>query len=107
MSPFDFTVLGSLALLLSLRIGGVNTITGALFGAFTIALFPTLQDLVPARVQLAYLLTGIAAISVGRDPDGVGGQVSTAGAYLRARFASTRSAPPSLPSYEEAQLVRS
>jgi branched-chain amino acid transport system permease protein len=107
ISALDFTVLGSLALLLSLRIGGVNTVTGALFGAFTIALFPTLQDMVPQRVQLAYLLTGIAAISVGRDPDGVGGQVSNAGAYLRARFAPARTTPPSLPTYEEAQLVRS
>ncbi len=110
VSPLDFTVLGSLALLLSLRIGGVNTVTGALFGAFTIAMFPTLQDLVPARVQLAYLLTGIAAISIGRDPDGVGGQVSKAGAFLRAKYGRTTPPPTFSPvsnDLQEARLVRS
>ena len=105
----DFNVLKSLALLLALRVGGVNTITGALFGAATIALFPPLQDLVPARVQLAFLLTGLAAISVGRDPDGFGGQVSKAGARLRALYGPAKStaAELSAPALEEAQLVRS
>jgi branched-chain amino acid transport system permease protein len=94
ISPGDFTALGSLALLLSLRIGGVSTITGALFGALTVALFPTLQDHVPDVPQLAYLLTGLAAVSVGRDPDGLGGQVSRLGEALRARAAARRYPDP-------------
>jgi branched-chain amino acid transport system permease protein len=88
VSPNDFAALGSLVLLLTLRIGGVSTVTGALFGAVTVALFPTLQDHVPQVPQLAFLLTGLAAISVGRDPDGVGGQVSRLGEKLRARAAA-------------------
>ena len=83
MSPNDFTVLGSLSLLLALRIGGVNTVTGALFGAVSLAFFPLLQAHVPAEVQLAYLLTGLAAVSLGRDPDGFGGQLARAGEQLR------------------------
>jgi branched-chain amino acid transport system permease protein len=104
----DFTVLGSLSLLLALRIGGVSTVTGALFGAFSVALFPTLQAHVPANLQLSFLLTGLAAVSVGRDPDGIGGQVSKLGARLRARRAAPapRPAPLAAREPEEASLVR-
>ena len=102
VGPFDFSVLGSLSLLLALRIGGVSTVTGALFGGASIALFPVLQGYVPDRVQLAYLLTGLAAISVGRDPEGLGGRVSDLGALVRARL----SGPTRTLDLEEASLVR-
>ncbi len=107
VGPLDFNVLGSLSLLLALRIGGVNTVTGALFGALSIAMFPILQDLVEPRIQIAYLLTGLAAISVGRDPDGVGGQISRLGAQLRARRNPRPTAGSAAPTYEGAQLVNS
>ncbi|MGB8651407.1 MAG: ABC transporter permease [Mycobacteriales bacterium] len=108
VSPNDFTVLGSLSLLLALRVGGVNTVTGALFGAIFVASFPKIQSFVPPNIQLAYLLTGIAAISVGRDPDGFGGQVSKLGARWRAlRAPAAQPAPATLPELEEAHLVRS
>ena len=90
VGPTDFVSLGSLVLLLSLRIGGVNTVTGALFGATFVAIFPLVQDQFPSLPALSFLVTGLAAISVGRDPDGVGGQVSKLGARWRAR----RPAPP-------------
>lgn len=93
VSPVDFVSLGSLALLLSLRIGGVNTVSGAFLGALFVATFPLLQDQVPSIPSLAYLLTGLAAISIGRDPDGLGGAISRVGARLRARRAVV---PPSL-----------
>jgi len=94
ISPGDFTALGSLALLLSLRIGGVSTITGALFGALAVSMFPTLQDQFPDVPQLAYLLTGLAAVSIGRDPDGLGGQISRLGERLRARAAARQHPAP-------------
>jgi branched-chain amino acid transport system permease protein len=106
VSPNDFAALGSLLLLLALRIGGVNTVTGALFGAMTVALFPTLQDHVPQVPQLAYLLTGLAAISIGRDPDGFGGQVSRLGERLRARGEARTPVAPATTGFEEAVLVR-
>jgi branched-chain amino acid transport system permease protein len=106
VSPNDFAALGSLLLLLALRIGGVNTVTGALFGATTVALFPTLQDHVPQVPQLAYLLTGLAAISIGRDPDGFGGQLSRLGARLRARGEARVPVEPAGAGFEEAVLVR-
>ncbi|MCU1596193.1 MAG: amino acid/amide transporter rane protein 2, family / amino acid/amide transporter, partial [Frankiales bacterium] len=113
ITPQDFTVLGSLALLLALRIGGINTITGALFGAFTIAMFPVIKEHIhglPDNVQLDFLLTGLAALSIGRDPDGIGGRVSKLGARLRARGLLDVLDPPvtaSAPRAEEAQLVHS
>jgi branched-chain amino acid transport system permease protein len=103
ISPGDFTAIGSLALLLALRIGGVSTVTGALFGALTVALFPTLQNHVPSIPNLSYLLTGLAAVSIGRDPDGFGGQVSRLGERIRARGAA-RQRPEPL-EVEEAVLV--
>src|SRR3954454_8530830 len=113
VGPNDFVVLASLLLLLTLRIGGVNTVTGALFGAFTVAMFPLLQEHVPQLPQLAYLMTGLAAVSVGRDPNGLGGQVSKAGERLRAVFArGSGPMPPAqvrsesaLPELEESRLA--
>jgi branched-chain amino acid transport system permease protein len=84
---------------------GLAGLSGALFGATTVALFPTLQDHVPQVPQLAYLLTGLAAISIGRDPDGVGGQVSRLGERLRARGASRGDAVVPADGLEEALLV--
>lgn len=108
ISPGDFTAIGSLALLLSLRIGGVSTVTGALFGALTVALFPSLQNHVPSVPQLSYLLTGLAAVSIGRDPDGFGGQVSRLGELIRARANARHYAHPAVEepvAVEEAVLV--
>lgn len=106
VGPNDFAVLFSLSLLLSLRVFGINTITGALFGALSVNIFPSLNTLVPVRVQLPFLLTGIAAVSIGRDPDGLGGQLSKLGAYLRGLRRST--AAVNAPALEkEGHLVHS
>jgi hypothetical protein len=86
-----------------LRIGGVSTVTGALFGALTVSLFPTLQNHVPSIPNLSYLLTGLAAVSIGRDPDGFGGQVSRLGELIRARAAARQHPAPV--EVEEAVLV--
>ena len=107
----EFAALGSALLLLVLRIGGINTVTGALFGALVVSLFPVLQDSVPGLSNLSYLLTGLAALSVGRDPNGIGGRLSEAGEKWRHRRAAAGPAvpPPDLPRQldrEEADLVR-
>ena len=111
ITPSQFDVLGSLALLLALRIGGINTITGAIFGAFTIGLFPEMPQILghfhvtlPDKVQLTFLLTGISAVVIGRDPDGLGGQMSKLGLKIRSQL-GRHSTPPATPSYEEASLV--
>ena len=77
VGPNDFVALVSLTMLLILRVGGINTVTGALFGGVVLATFPLLQEHVPSNWPLSYLLTGIAAVSIGRDPNGIGGRVRT------------------------------
>ncbi|MCU1590121.1 MAG: amino acid/amide transporter rane protein 2, family / amino acid/amide transporter [Frankiales bacterium] len=107
VGPNDFVALASLTMLLLLRVGGINTVTGALFGGVVLASFPTLQEHVPSNWPLSYLLTGIAAVSIGRDPNGIGGRIADAAERLRAR----RSGPPVNPAaataldYEEVRLV--
>ena len=113
VGPEDFAALGSALLLLVLRIGGVNTVTGALFGALVVSLFPVLQDNVPGLSNLSYLLTGLAAVSVGRDPNGLGGRLSEAGERRRHRRAERAGDPagqaPHVPSQmgSEADFVSS
>ncbi|HWH28070.1 MAG TPA: hypothetical protein VNU26_03750, partial [Mycobacteriales bacterium] len=106
VGPGDFVALGSLLLLLALRIGGVNTATGALVGAFFVAIAPTIQDQLPQLPAAAYLLTGLAAVSIGRDPYGIGGRVSEIGAKLRAARRRPPGPPPPAPvKSEEKSLV--
>jgi branched-chain amino acid transport system permease protein len=90
VGPNDFVALASLTLLLILRVGGINTVTGALFGGIVLASFPMLQEHVPSNWPLSYLLTGIAAVSIGRDPNGIGGRIAEAAEKLRRR----RTTPP-------------
>ncbi|MBK5307998.1 MAG: ABC transporter permease [Frankiaceae bacterium] len=90
VGPNDFVALASLTLLLVLRVGGINTVSGALFGGAVMASFPMLQEHVPSNWPLAYLLTGIAAVSIGRDPNGLGGRI----AELAERLRANRSGPP-------------
>jgi branched-chain amino acid transport system permease protein len=79
----DFVLFLSLVILLLARVGGINTVTGALLGAFVFALFPVLQSHFPQLANLQYLLTGFAAISLGRDPNGLGGRIAEIGERLR------------------------
>ena len=77
-------------------------------------MFPEIQKHVhglPDKLQLAYLLTGLAAVSVGRDPDGLGGQFSKLGHRLRSMRTPPSSSASGAPSregtVEEARLVHS
>jgi branched-chain amino acid transport system permease protein len=76
VSNFDFMTLSSAVLFLLLRVGGVKTITGALFAGIVTAELPVLQQRIPSLAGLAFLVTGIAALSIGRFPRGLGGLVS-------------------------------
>jgi branched-chain amino acid transport system permease protein len=77
VSANDFMALGSLVILLLARVGGINTATGALLGATTLTAFQVAQPHLPVWAgQLQYTLTGLAAISVGRSPNGFGGRIA-------------------------------
>jgi branched-chain amino acid transport system permease protein len=76
----NFAFLLSLFVLLLARVGGINTATGALLGASTLTMFSvlalhpgTVSDFI---VKLQFPLTALAAISAGRNPNGIMGQIS-------------------------------
>jgi branched-chain amino acid transport system permease protein len=69
----DFELLLSLTLVLLAVVWGVRTTTGMLFAGLLFAIFPVLQSHVPALRDLVYLGTGLAAIGIGRNPNGAFG----------------------------------
>lgn len=82
----DFQVFNSLTLVLLLLIGGRNTVSGALLGAVSFALFPVLQSHIQSLSNLQYLLTGLAAVSIGINQNGIGGQIASLGERLRSAW---------------------
>jgi branched-chain amino acid transport system permease protein len=83
VDALTFPALLSLVALLLARVGGINTATGVLLGAFTFALFPVFVPHLPHVLHNQFLLTGIAAVSVGRDPNGIGGRIAQAAELIR------------------------
>lgn len=83
VSSADFAWLVSLTVLLLARVGGINTVTGALLGAATLTAFDVATPHVPRLGELQYLLTGLAAISIGRDPNGISGRIANLIELLR------------------------
>jgi branched-chain amino acid transport system permease protein len=69
----DFQLLLGLSLVLLAVVWGVRTTTGMLFAGLLLAIFPVLQSHVPALRDLVYLGTGLAAIGIGRNPNGAFG----------------------------------
>lgn len=82
----DFVLLLSLTMLLILRVGGINTMSGALIGGMLYAFFPVIQSHVHALANATYLMTGLGALSLGRDPNGIGGRISQLGHKVRQRM---------------------
>jgi branched-chain amino acid transport system permease protein len=77
VSTTDFQMLNSLVILLLVTLGGATTVSGALVGAVTYSLYPVIQAHVPSLGDASYLLTGVAAISVGRNPQGIVGALAS------------------------------
>ncbi len=69
--PTDFLVLQGLPVLLLAVVGGITTMSGALIGGLALALLPVIQERIPELAGLVFLLTGAAAVSLGRNPNGI------------------------------------
>ena len=82
VGPNDFQMLTSLILLLIVTLGGINTVAGAFAAAIFYALQPVIQRSVPIP-DFSYLLIGLGAISLGRNPGGLAGQVADGIEWLR------------------------
>jgi branched-chain amino acid transport system permease protein len=68
----DFIMFQSLPILLLVVIGGVTAVTGALVGGLLLSvLFPVVQESIPSLRDLVFLGTGLAGVSLGRNPDGL------------------------------------
>ena len=95
----DFVALSSAALLLVARIGGISSVSGGLLGGVFLAGMPALQLQFPelGEYQLTFLLTGLAAVGLARNPDGLASDLGRALAQLAGRF---QSAAPDLPAQE-------
>jgi branched-chain amino acid transport system permease protein len=81
----DFLMFQSLPVLLMAVIGGITTVSGALFGGLLLGLLQT-QEATGILAGLVFLFTGGAAVSLGRNPHGVAFFISTRLQSLRDRF---------------------
>jgi branched-chain amino acid transport system permease protein len=78
---------------------GVTTVGGALVGGFLLMLMPVIQSGDPALGGLLLVFIGLAAVSLGREPNGV---VHLAASKTRDLLAgSGRIPPPRLPGATE------
>lgn len=75
VSTSDFASLQSAVLYLLLRVGGVKSVTGALIAGTVTAVLPVVQQHVPSLGGLAFLVTGVASLFIGRFPAGIAGEV--------------------------------
>jgi branched-chain amino acid transport system ATP-binding protein len=72
----DFNFLQSLSLFLLLAVWGVDSILAVFFAGLSFSLLSVLQAHVPDIRNLPLLLTGLAALGLARNPDGVIAQVT-------------------------------
>jgi branched-chain amino acid transport system permease protein len=81
----EFAMFQNLPLLLLAVVGGITSITGTLIGGFVLGFLPAIQQRFPALVGVAYLGIGIAAIGLGRDPNGIAGLLFRLGRLVTGR----------------------
>ena len=99
--PFDFQMFQSLPILLLAVIGGITTASGALIGGVGYALLLVLSSHFSAVSGLVYLLTGLGAVSVGKNPNGVAFAISQRARFLFAPRERAGAAPATFDGYEE------
>jgi len=104
VSGNEFNPLQSLVVLLLARVFGINTVTGVFLGASLFTGFQVIQQHVQRLTQVAPLFTGIGAISLGRDPNGLGGRVADAAEKIRERLAARQKLPDELVPYAPAAV---
>lgn len=90
--PTDFQMFQSLPILLLAVVGGITSVSGALAGGLAYALLPVVQSRVPAIGGFIFLVTGVTAVAVGRNPNGI--------AFLIAQRLRALRPPPPPPELE-------
>jgi branched-chain amino acid transport system permease protein len=82
VGPNDFQMLVSLILLLTITLGGIDTVGGAFAAAMFYALQPVIQRNIHIP-EITFLLVGLGAVGLGRNPGGIVGQLFGAVDHLR------------------------
>jgi branched-chain amino acid transport system permease protein len=73
----DFLMVQSLPILLLAVIGGISAVGGALLGGLLLAvLFPIVSDTFPDLTEFVFLATGLAGVTLGRQPHGLAVQAA-------------------------------
>jgi branched-chain amino acid transport system permease protein len=90
VGPNDFAMLQSLILLLTVTLGGIDTVTGAFAAALFFALRPIIESHLPFS-NGTFILVGLGAVSLGQNPGGIAGQLGDAVEHMRALV---RRSPP-------------
>jgi len=70
-SALEYQSLDGLLLLLLAVVCGVTSMSGALLGGLMLMLLPVLQSQFPSLGGLEFLIIGVGAVSLGRDPNGL------------------------------------
>lgn len=77
--PVDYQMLQSMPILLLAVVGGINSISGALIGGMALAMLSILEEKATAIAGIVFLLIGAAAVSLGRNPNGVAYMITSLG----------------------------
>jgi branched-chain amino acid transport system permease protein len=97
VTPANFEMLNSLVLLLLVTISGINTVSGALMGGVVFGLFPKLQQQFKSLRNLTYVLTGLGALGVARNPNGWTSELEPLGNLWRRLTRQRDGEPPPPP----------
>ena len=98
--PIDFQMFQSLPILLLAVLGGITTASGALIGGLAFSFLGVLQAHFQSIGGLTFLLTGLGAVSIGRNPNGISFMFSQRFRHLFPRFSTQTTALPE-PMFEE------
>lgn len=77
----DFQLFNSLPLLLLAVVAGVSSVTGAAIGGMLLMLAPVVASEFPMLGGLVFLVVGVAAVGLGRDPNGLANRLFALGRW--------------------------
>ena len=86
VSSLEFQSFQGLLFLLFAVVAGVTSVTGAALGGSLYMLLPVLQSQFKSLAGLEFLIIGVGAVSLGRDPNGIANHLFTWGRWVRNRI---------------------
>jgi branched-chain amino acid transport system permease protein len=90
VGTIDFESVNNVVLFLFAFVGGVTTITGALIGGVLFALLPLVQSESPSLAGLVFAAVAVAAVLLGKQPNGMAGLLYERLAPWRVALANSR-----------------